>query len=117
MSTTTKPVRAFLYALKAIDDEGFHLIRDRKAETVIDRDTFISWAAKGSIDPMSLVNYGLNAWQASKSTASDLLAALEEITERYEQLDRRLVAGQHAEPNGTISRAKAAIAKAKTLSA
>lgn len=46
------------------------------------------------------------------AAAPELLEALREITERYEQLDTRLVAGQHSEPNGTISRAKAAITRA-----
>jgi hypothetical protein len=47
------------------------------------------------------------------AAAPDLLEALEEITRRYALLDARLVAGQHNEPNGTITRARATIAKAK----
>jgi hypothetical protein len=42
----------------------------------------------------------------------ELIAALREITERYAALDARLVAGKHNEPNGTVGRARAALAKA-----
>jgi hypothetical protein len=46
------------------------------------------------------------------AAAPELLSALREITDRYAALDARLVAGQHAEQNGTIERARAAIEKA-----
>lgn len=44
--------------------------------------------------------------------APELLSALKEMTYRYELLDKRLVAGQHNEPNGTIERAKKALRQA-----
>lgn len=43
---------------------------------------------------------------------SELVAVLHEITERYDRLDRKVVAGQHSEPNGTVARARAVLAKA-----
>jgi hypothetical protein len=50
------------------------------------------------------------------AAAPELLEALKEIADRYALLDARLVSGQHSEPNGTIERARAAIAKAEQAS-
>lgn len=83
ITETQTPVRSFLYALTAIDDEGFHLIRDRKSETVVGRDTFISWSAKGKIDPMSLVNYNLSQFQSTRTALRDAQAMLREVAADY----------------------------------
>lgn len=70
------------------------------------------------IDPRNNILCGIELAERIRAeiirdAAPELLSALEEITQRYAMLDTRLVAGQHNESNGTIERARAAIAKAK----